>query len=106
VAIDRLIPPPWYVMGHQNPDADAICSAIGHAAYLRALGDEEVEAARCGEVPPRVKIVLEQAGLPAPRFVDDVMRVKYGACFTFLIFYSFCCRRRLTESMCAFYTRV
>ena len=72
MATDRLIPPPWYVMGHQNPDADAICSAIGHAAYLRALGEGDVEAARCGEVPPRVKHVLEKAGLPAPRLVDDV----------------------------------
>ena len=63
---------PWYVIGHQNPDADAICAAMGHAAYLRAMGDEGVEAARCGEVPPRVKIVLEKAGLKAPKLIDDV----------------------------------
>ena len=63
---------PWYVIGHQNPDADAICAAMGHAAYLRAMGDERVEAARCGEVPPRVKIVLEKAGLEAPKLIEDV----------------------------------
>ena len=63
---------PWYVIGHKNPDADAICAAMGHAAYLRAMGDEGVEAARCGEVPPRVKIVLEKAGLEAPRLIEDV----------------------------------
>ncbi|MDB4387605.1 DHH family phosphoesterase, partial [Akkermansiaceae bacterium] len=63
---------PWYVIGHRNPDADAICAAMGHAAYLRAMGDEGVEAARCGEVPPRVKIVLEKAGLEAPKLIDDV----------------------------------
>ena len=72
MAIDRIMTPPWYVLGHQNPDADAICAAIGHAAYLKALGESDVVAARCGVVPPRVKIVLEKAGLEAPPLVDDV----------------------------------
>ena len=63
---------PWYVIGHQNPDADAICAAVGHAAYLTASGEKNVEAARCGELPPRVKIVLENAGLKPPKLVDDV----------------------------------
>ena len=26
---------PVYVIGHQNPDTDAICSAIGNAEFLR-----------------------------------------------------------------------
>jgi len=67
-------------MGHQNPDADAICAAIGHAAYLTAVGDVGVQAARCGEVPPRVKLVLEQAGLPAPPLVDDVRPTAGSIC--------------------------
>ena len=33
--------PPFYVIGHKNPDTDAICSAIGYAALLRAVGEEE-----------------------------------------------------------------
>lgn len=72
--------PPWYVLGHRNPDADAICSAIGHAAYLRATGEVDVVAARCGEVPPRVKAVLEQAGLSAPLLVDDVRPTAGSIC--------------------------
>lgn len=64
--------PPWYVLGHRNPDCDAICAAIGHAAYLRATGEAEVVAARCGPIPPRVEIVLQKAGLPAPKLVDNV----------------------------------
>ncbi|MGC6425471.1 MAG: putative manganese-dependent inorganic diphosphatase [Akkermansiaceae bacterium] len=63
---------PWYVVGHKNPDADAICAAVGHAAYLNATGEDGVEAARCGELPPRVKIVLEKAGLNPPKLIDDV----------------------------------
>jgi len=71
---------PWFVLGHKNPDADAICAAIGHAAYLQALGEKEVLAARCGEVPPRVKIVLEQADLSAPLLVDDVRPTAGSIC--------------------------
>ncbi len=63
---------PFYVIGHRNPDTDAICSAIGHAALLRATGEEDAVAARCGEVPPRTAWVLEQAGLPEPVLVTDV----------------------------------
>ncbi|MFT6596495.1 MAG: manganese-dependent inorganic pyrophosphatase, partial [Akkermansiaceae bacterium] len=72
--------PPWYVLGHKNPDADAICAAIGHAAYLRAMGEDDVVAARCGVVPPRVKFVLEQAELPAPPLVDDVRPTAGSIC--------------------------
>lgn len=72
--------PPWYVLGHRNPDADAICAAIGHAAYLRAMGESDVVAARCGEVPPRVKVVLEKSGLPTPILVDDVRPTAGSIC--------------------------
>lgn len=30
---------PVYVIGHQNPDTDAICSAIGNAEFLRTHGE-------------------------------------------------------------------
>ncbi|MGE9268977.1 MAG: putative manganese-dependent inorganic diphosphatase [Verrucomicrobiales bacterium] len=71
---------PWYVVGHQNPDADAICAAIGHAAYLRAVGVGGVEAIRCGTVPPRVEAFLKSAGLPAPKLVEDVRPTAGSIC--------------------------
>jgi manganese-dependent inorganic pyrophosphatase len=65
--------PPFYVIGHKNPDTDAICSAIGYAALLRAVGEEpNAIAARCGEISQRTKWVLERAGLDAPVLVTDV----------------------------------
>lgn len=67
-------------MGHRNPDCDAICAAIGHAAYLQAVGETGVAAARCGEVPPRVERVLKMAGLPAPLLVDDVRPTAGSIC--------------------------
>jgi len=63
---------PFYVIGHLNPDTDAICSAIGHAALLRETGEPDATAARCGLVPPRTAWVLEKAGIPQPDLVEDV----------------------------------
>ena len=70
--------PPFYVIGHKNPDTDAICSAIGYAALLCAVGEEpNAIAARCGEISQRTKWVLERAGLDAPVMLTDV-RVSSG----------------------------
>lgn len=64
---------PFYVIGHKNPDTDAICSAIGHAALLRATGDEpHAVAARCGDLAQRTQWVLETAGMEAPLLLADV----------------------------------
>lgn len=63
---------PFYVIGHKNPDTDAICSAIGHAALLRASGEEPTAtAARCGEISQRTKWVLEKAGMDTPHLLTD-----------------------------------
>ena len=57
---------PWYVIGHRNPDTDAICAAIGHAAFLNATGEERARAACCGEITERTRLVIERAGLEPP----------------------------------------
>nr|MCU0753000.1 DHH family phosphoesterase [Akkermansiaceae bacterium] len=64
---------PFYVIGHKNPDTDAICSAIGYAALLRSTGEErDAIAARCGEISQRTKWVLERAGFEPPTLLTDV----------------------------------
>lgn len=60
------------VIGHRNPDTDAICSAIGYAEYKRRTGMPEAVAARCGDTNDRIDFVLKNFGVPAPRFVPDV----------------------------------
>jgi manganese-dependent inorganic pyrophosphatase len=63
---------PFYVIGHKNPDTDAVCSAIGHAALLRASGEEpNAIAVRCGEISQRTKWVLEKAGFESPPLLTD-----------------------------------
>ena len=64
---------PFYVIGHKNPDTDSICSAIGHAALLRATGEQPTAiAARCGEISQRTAWVLERAGMAEPLLITDV----------------------------------
>lgn len=63
---------PTYVIGHKNPDTDAICSAIGYADFLRRTGMPEAEAACCGEIGGRTLFALERAGVPHPKLVLDV----------------------------------
>ena len=60
------------VIGHRNPDTDAICSAIGYAEFKRRTGLSEAEAARCGDTNDRIDFVLKTFGVPAPKFVADV----------------------------------
>jgi manganese-dependent inorganic pyrophosphatase len=61
-----------FVIGHRNPDTDAICSAIGYAEFKRRTGTSEAVAARCGDTNDRIDFVLKTFGVPAPRFIADV----------------------------------
>src|SRR5580698_1435458 len=60
------------VIGHRNPDTDAICSAIGYAEFKRRTGMSEAVAARCGDINDRIDFVLKTFGAPPPKFVADV----------------------------------
>ncbi len=60
------------VIGHRNPDTDAICSAIGYAEFKRRTGLAEAVAARCGDTNERIDFVLKTFGMAAPTIVYDV----------------------------------
>ena len=60
------------VIGHRNPDTDAVCSAIGYAEFKRRTGLPEAQAARCGDTNDRIDFVLQSFGVPLPRFVANV----------------------------------
>jgi manganese-dependent inorganic pyrophosphatase len=60
------------VIGHRNPDMDAVCSAIGYAELKQKLGAPNVLAARAGNTNPRIDFVLQKFGVPAPECVKDV----------------------------------
>jgi manganese-dependent inorganic pyrophosphatase len=63
---------PTYVVGHRNPDADAICSAIAYAAYKEARGETGYIAARCGNSNARIDTILARFHQPLPHYLTDV----------------------------------
>ena len=58
---------PVYVVGHKNPDTDAIVSAVAYAQFKRALGMNAV-ASRIGSVAPETEYLLERF-----KFEDPLM---------------------------------
>ena len=66
------MPDPIYILGHKNPDADAICSALAYEAFKHAIGETHYKAARCGNSNARIDAILEQCGAHLPMFIGDV----------------------------------
>src|SRR5579859_479052 len=60
------------VIGHRNPDTDAIASAVGYAWLLNRTGDESFVAGRAGEINAQTHFALDHFGLEAPPLVPDV----------------------------------
>jgi manganese-dependent inorganic pyrophosphatase len=63
---------PIYILGHKNPDADAICSALAYESYKHTQGETHYKAARCGNTNARIDAILEHFDLPTPAFIGDV----------------------------------
>ncbi len=66
-------PQPTYIIGHKNPDADAICSALAYAAFKEASGQPGFKPARCGNSNARIDAILGRFGAALPEFVGDVI---------------------------------
>ena len=63
---------PTYIIGHRNPDADSICSAIAYASFKAAIGEQGFSAARCGNSNARIDAILNRFQQPLPLFLADV----------------------------------
>lgn len=59
-----------YVIGHQQPDTDTICSAIAYARLKQAQGVDATPA-RAGEVNPETQFVLDRWDTESPSLLDD-----------------------------------
>lgn len=73
---------PVWVIGHKNPDTDAICSAIAYANLLQQTRLPGAEAACCGTLNARTEWVLAQAGLSRPRLITDARPRASDVCRT------------------------
>ena len=61
-----------YIVGHKNPDADAICSAIAYAAFKEQRGEPGYVPARCGNSNARIDTILARFHQPLPLYLSDV----------------------------------
>jgi len=69
---------PTYVVGHVNPDMDAIASAMGYAWLLNAGDGQDVRPARAGAINDQTAWALNRLGLEAPEFLSDASP-RFGA---------------------------
>lgn len=60
------------VIGHKNPDMDAIVSAIAYAEFKKLSGWRDVVAARAGSLNERINFALGKFGVEAPVFMGDL----------------------------------
>ena len=69
---------PIYVSGHRNPDTDSIASAIGYAELRGRLDRSNTyKPVRLGDINAQTRWVLEQAGVPEPRYLPHIyLRVR------------------------------
>lgn len=63
--------PKIYVVGHVNPDTDAIASAMGYAWLLSRGNGIEAVPARLGPVSPQTDWALKRVGLEPPELLAD-----------------------------------
>ncbi|MCC6148507.1 MAG: DHH family phosphoesterase [Anaerolineaceae bacterium] len=62
---------PTYVIGHVNPDADSIASAMGYAWLLRERDGRDTVAARAGAINRQTSWALRYLGLETPVLLTD-----------------------------------
>lgn len=66
-----------YVVGHKNPDTDAICSAISYAALKNRKEAGHFEAKRAGTINNETAFVLDYFKVKEPDYLENVnMQVK------------------------------
>jgi manganese-dependent inorganic pyrophosphatase len=66
------VPTRIYVLGHRNPDTDAICSTLGLATLLTLRGEPDVVPGRLGTLRPETEYLLDRFHLATPELVANV----------------------------------
>jgi manganese-dependent inorganic pyrophosphatase len=66
------IPESILVIGHRNPDMDAIASAVGYAWLLNELNPTSYLPGRTGQVNAQTAFALDRFGVDSPALITDV----------------------------------
>ncbi len=59
------------IVGHKNPDTDAVASAIAYAKLKEVSGIKNVKAVTVGEINNETKFVLDYFGITPPLIIED-----------------------------------
>ena len=67
-----------YIIGHRNPDTDAVVSAVSYAKLKNLLGMPEYKAARAGHLNPQTSYIFNKFNVPRPEYLPDLIpKVKF-----------------------------
>lgn len=67
-----------YIIGHKNPDTDAVVSAVGYAKLKNLMGMPNYVAARAGHLNPQTAYIFEKFGVARPEYIPELIpKVKY-----------------------------
>ncbi len=61
-----------YVIGHKNPDTDAIVSSIAYANFKEKLEGGEYIPVRAGKLNPQTEYILDRFNVEPPMFLNDL----------------------------------
>jgi len=61
-----------YLFGHRQPDADSIASVIGYAEFKNRSEPGRYIPARCGELNPESRFILEKFSIHEPVLISSV----------------------------------
>jgi len=67
------MPRKTFVIGHRNPDTNAIVSAIAYAGYLKLQGEENVVAAALGQPLSSAHSVLVEGVISRKKQVVPIL---------------------------------
>lgn len=66
-----------FIIGHQNPDTDSICSAIAYA-FLKRKQSINAVPVRIGRINHETQFVLDYFGVPEPELISNVKTQAYN----------------------------
>lgn len=62
-----------YIIGHRNPDTDAVVSAVAYAKLKNLLGFSEYKAARAGHLNPQTSYIFNKFDVQRPEYIPDLI---------------------------------
>lgn len=61
-----------YIIGHRNPDTDAIVAATAYARLKQLLGKKEYIAVRAGNLAPQTEYIFKRFNVEPPIYIPDL----------------------------------